>query len=183
MTTPSERAHEMMTAESSAEATVDFLTFTHASLGDPIRLCNHKTEIKSVDGPVTTYWTRSREAGRVGGELPNARQEFDYLPFAVVWPGYEEGATPEIRIAIDMVDRTSILGILRVYREGRVKCLVESALASDPDIVDFRFRGFYLRRAPWDGIAAQLGLQLTPYDQEPYPVGFLGPSVAPGLFP
>lgn len=183
MIEPSAAAKRAMASENSGEVWIDLVTFTHPDLDPPIRLTNDKTEIIGFEDGVPLPGTRSRAAGRVGPDAADPVHVFNYVPFAIAWPGYEEGAVPEIPLKIDMIDRAKILPLLRTRYEGRVKCLVESVLASAPDVVNFRFAGFYLVAAPWNDVSAELKLQLARYDLEPYPVGVLTPAIAPGLFP
>ena len=156
--------------EAVGEVSIDLLTFTHPAFDAPIRFSSDKTEILSIDGPIAIEGTRSR------GET------FLHLPFSLVKPGYQEEATPQIRIALDLIDPTTMLPIIRRYSGKRVACLIESVESSDPDFVVDRHSGFFVRKAPWATASVQLVLELTRYDTEPFPVGEMTPDAFPGLF-
>jgi hypothetical protein len=179
----SRAAHAVAVAETSEEVFVDLLTFTAPGLETPIRLSSDDTEILSYDGPIALFGTRSRGAGRVGPDADDPVHVFTWLGFEVQWPGYREEATPEVRVTLPLLDRGSMLGILRQHQPERVRCLVERVISSDPDTVVDRAVGFFLRKAPWTDSDVQLVLQLTRYDLEPYPVGEMTPDAFPGLFP
>lgn len=136
---------------------VCLITFTHALLDPPIRVCS-------------------------GGEnIVSLGDEFLAYPFTIALPGDSpDRSTRRARLQIDNVDPVIIATLRSLPSAPMAK--MEVALAATPDVIEFDWSNFKLGDPQFD--AGVIAADLTPRDDsaEMWPVQRYGPSGYPGLF-
>ncbi len=154
-----------LTRDSSADIPITLLTFTHPELFEPIRITSDETTCLSID----PYMMGTISRG----------ETFYYVPVALVLPGDDEAAAPQMKISIATIDQA----IIRAIRSTGVpaSCLFELVHASDPDDVNVALDYFELVSAPYDQAQATLVLSQEAFWSEPWPRGSMTPTWFPGL--
>ncbi len=152
-------------ARESDEVALALLTFTHAQLPQPLRLCTAPVERLSSDPP--TYGVRSR------------RRRYLYAPIDVLLPEDVAGSDPKASLAIDNIDLELIEAIRSIEEGATVK--LELILASAPDTVEIAFPSLKMVSAEYDRGRITVGLTIDPLVTEPYPGDSFTPSNFPGL--
>lgn len=143
-------------AGDTSDAFLILLTFAHADLAVPIRVCSDAVDIESRGEIYVAY------------------------PFDLTLPDDEENRPPRARLIIDNVDR-SIVATLRQLASSPV-LTIEIVRAAAPDIVEATFRDFRLRNVRYDSRVIEADLTLEDYTSEPYPAASFSPSLFPGIF-
>jgi hypothetical protein len=141
--------------ETSAEF-VTLLTFTHASLGIPVRVCS-------------------------GGENTVSRGEtYQFFPFDVVRASNVPDAPPQARLVIDNVDRRFVETIRSLA--GDLEVAIELVLRSQPSTVEEGPIHLVLRDVSYDELRIEGELHPEPVLSEPCPPDRYTPSRNPALF-
>ncbi len=149
-------ARQAIFAADSGEAFVILLTFTHASLAEPIRVSSDAVDTVSRGHIYVAY------------------------PFELTLPDDDESRAPRARLIIDNVDR-QIVAVLRELTTSPVLTL-EVVRASEPDVVEAVFHDFRLRNVRYDSHVIEADLTIEDFTAEPYPAGSFCPSLFPGIF-
>ncbi len=165
MTTLSLDFRQTMADEQTGAVPITLLTFTHPTLGAPIRLSSDRTVRLSAD-PLT-YGTVSRG------------NSFLWVPMAITWPGDDDQATAEARLVIDALDR-QIYGVIRASAEPAT-ALLELVQDSALDTVEMTVGHLTVRSAPYDEAAVQIVMSQEDFWGEQWPRGHMTPAYFPGL--
>ncbi len=149
-------ARSAIHAAETGEAFLILLTFTHASLEEPIRVSSDTVNTLSRGDTYAAY------------------------PFDLTLPDDGEGRSPRARLVIDNVDRQIMMTVRSLATAPVLK--IEIVRASDPDTVEAVFHDFTLRDVTYDSKSIEGELSIEDFTAEPYPAGMFTPSLFPGLF-
>lgn len=143
-------------AQATAEEFATLLTFTHADLPGPIRLCSG------------------------GRNIVSRGETFQFFPFDLIRPSASSDAPPQARLAIDNVDRRIVEAVRSL--SGDVGVIIELVLVSQPSVLEEGPIYLVLRDVKYDELRIDGELQPEPVLTEPCPPDRYTPSRNPALF-
>lgn len=132
------------------------LTISHASLSASLRFVNNYTDIVSNGNTYTAF------------------------PFEITLPDDKEESLPQMRLAIDNVDRQIVNAIRSLTSPPTVT--LDVILASAPNTLEASFSGFVLRNVTYGELVVEGALLLEDVLNESFPQHSFTPNTAPGLF-
>jgi hypothetical protein len=153
--TLSPAARRSANAAETDEVWLVLLTFTHASLEEPLRFVNNYASVESR------------------GDL------FIAFPFEIELPGEDAEGLTDARIRIDNIDRQIVRAVREMAEPPDVT--IEIVLASQPDTVEAAFDGLVMRDVGYDAVMVTGVLRFEQIMQEPVTLQ-MTPSRLPGLF-
>jgi hypothetical protein len=137
---------------------VGLITLSHPNMGTPIR--------------VTTDSVQTVSNGNA----------FIPFPFNFNRVRSSESAPPTGRLTINNIDRRIVLAVRALPLEPALDVLIQTVLASDPNIIEEELAGLQMRNIEFDAFHVSGDLLIDALDREPFPsVRFL-PSTFPGCF-
>lgn len=156
----SELTSDAATAQAVAQHADDpfliFLTLSHPTLAEPIRIVRNRKNVVSNGNTFLAY------------------------PFEVELPTDGEEA-PTAQIAIANISRRIGQTLEKLIEPPT--CLIQIALASTPDVIERSWDEFSFTQVSWDAMRMTATIQQLQYWDEPWPRKHILPSGFPGLFP
>lgn len=135
---------------------VTLVTINHASLAEPIRVCDDTVNLISRGN---TYLA---------------------MPFRVNFGEDDPEAVPRTRLRIDNVDRRIVEGVRSVTTSPTVT--VEIVRHSDPDTVEMALEDYKVMQAEYNAMEVVADISLENFLHEPYPSAVFDPGRFPGGF-
>jgi hypothetical protein len=157
---------EALFNQESGEVPIFLLTITHEDLDAPIYLTTDPTERLSTD-PLT-YGTVSRGT------------TFLYAGVDITLPSEQDKSPPASTLVIANIDR----GLIPLARSVSTppSVMIETVLASAPDLVEIAWPRFDMSNLSYDANQLTFDLTVDSLTTEPYPSGTFSPAYFPGLF-
>ena len=138
------------------------------------------TPVRLADGYIGRLANLTTDDEVVYG-VQSRGNDFLFLPLEISMPSEEDAGVGRCTITLNYVTKEAIQ-LIRTQLTNPTQVTLELILASNPNVVEAIFPGFFITGASYTSESINLQLDMIDFTREPFPCYNFTPNYFPGLF-